>query len=110
MQQVMAGGGGGGVSPPVPGVVHTDGGGARVMGYDVAVWNMQQGTIESILLATVHMWSGKFDKKEVVDLTVRHFVAADVFESMCVLAQSVGRPRPGGHMDTVNRSAGDLYL
>ena len=67
----------------------------RVMGYDAAVWDAQKGTIESILLATVHMWCGKFDKTVVADLTVRHFVADDVFESMCVLAQSVGDPDQG---------------
>ena len=28
---------------------------------------------------------------------------------MCVLAEAVGHPKPGGHRDTAARSAGDLY-
>jgi hypothetical protein len=44
-----------------------------------------------------------------VTLVLRHFVAADVYDSMCELAVSIGEEKPGGHRNTAERSAGELY-
>ena len=77
--------------------------------YKAAVWDQTSGFIESILLASVHMWTGSHGKKEVLNLIVRHFVPADVFEVNCVLSLSVGADKPGGRRDTPERAACDAY-
>ena len=74
-----------------------------------AVWDQAAGHIESIVLATVHMWTSRGGKKEVLNLIVRHFVPEDVFEVNCVLAESVGAVKPGGRRDSAERAACDAY-
>ena len=61
------------------------------------------------MLATVHMWTLCHPKTLAVPMILSHFVAADVFDSMCELSLSVGADKPGGHRNTADRSAGELY-
>jgi hypothetical protein len=77
--------------------------------YRNARWDPDAKQLESLLLATVHMWTLSESKTVVVPLVLRHFVAVDVYQAMCELAQSVGGDKPGGHRDTAERSAGELY-
>ena len=74
-----------------------------------ARWDPDTRQLESIVLATVHMWTLSHHKTIVVPMILRHFVAADVYDCMCELAVSVGIDKPKGHRNTVERSAGELY-
>ena len=74
-----------------------------------ANWDPLAKQLESIVLATVHMWTLCQHKTLTVPMILRHFVAADVFNSMCELCVSIGADKPGGHRDTADRSAGELY-
>ena len=74
-----------------------------------ARWDHDAKQLESIVLATVHMWTLCQPKTIAVPMILRHFVATDVYDSMCELATSVGLERPAGHRNTVERSAGELY-
>ena len=73
-------------------------------------WNAECKQLESLLLSTVHMWTLSKTKVETVTMVLRHFVAGDVYDSMCELAVSIGAAeKPGGHRNTAERSAGELY-
>ena len=72
-------------------------------------WDPTAGILESTLLGTVHMWSLKYNKHELVGHIVRNFLADDIYQAMCVLSASVGGEKPTGHRNTADRTAGDLY-
>ena len=65
-----------------------------------ARWDPDTGQLESIVLATVHMWTLSQHKTAAVPMILRHFVAADVYDCMCELALSVGEENPPGHRNT----------
>ena len=56
-----------------------------------AIWDPLAKQLESIVLATVHMWTLCQHKTLTVPMILRHFVAADVFNSMCELCVSMVR-------------------
>ena len=74
-----------------------------------AKWDPATKQMESIVLATVHMWTLCQPKTEAVPLILRHFVAADVHVAMCELALSVEAEKTGTHRTTSGRSASELY-
>ena len=61
------------------------------------------------MLATVHMWTQKYDRKIVAGHMVRCFTEAEVYQAMWELCTSVGKEKPHGHRDTGERSAVELY-
>ena len=67
------------------------------------------GYLESTVLATVHMWALKHNEDEIVGHILRNFLGTDVFQAMCELRTSVGMEKPGGHRNTADRSAAELY-
>ena len=77
--------------------------------YKAAKWDPDSKQMESIVLSTVHMWTLCQPKTVAVPMIMRHFVASDVYDSMCELCLSVGNEKPGGHRNTGDRSAGELY-
>ena len=66
-----------------------------------ARWDPDTKQLESIVLATVHMWTLCQPKTLAVPMILRHFVASDVIDSMRELATSVGAGKPGGHRDQI---------
>ena len=62
------------------------------------------------MLATVHSCTLSQPKIDAVNLILRHFVAGDVYSTMCELYVSIGAAdKPGTHRNTAERSAGELY-
>ena len=55
------------------------------------------------------MWTLSQPKTVAVPWILRHFVASDVYDTMCELALSANLEKPGGHRNTSERSAGELY-
>ena len=55
------------------------------------------------------MWTLSQPKTVVVPWILRHFVASDVYDTMCELALSANLEKPGSHRNTAERSAGELY-
>ena len=75
-----------------------------------AVWDPVTQQLEGIVLASVHMWTLCHPKTVAVPMILRHFVASDVYGSLCVLAESVGLPdKPTAHRDTAERAAVELW-
>ena len=74
-----------------------------------ASWDPDSKLLESIVLATIHAWVLCHHKPEIVTLIQRHFVASDVYDALCVLADSAGLDKPKHHRDTPGRSAGELF-
>ena len=78
--------------------------------YKSAKWDPASKCLESLVLATVHMWTQKYDRKIVAGHMVRCFTEAEVYQAMWELCTSVGKEKPQqGHGDTGERSAVELY-
>ena len=74
-----------------------------------ARWDPTAGYLESTVLATIHMWTLKHNKEEIVGHVIRNFLGTDVYQAMCELKISVGQEKPPGHRDTAERTAAELY-
>ena len=55
------------------------------------------------------MWTLSQPKTVVVPWILRHFVASDVYDTMCELALSANLEKPGSHRNTAEGSAGEPY-
>ena len=65
----------------------------------------QVKTISDLLLGVVNWWCLKFGHNEVVNLVMRHFEHAQVYNSCLTLAKSCDLPKPIYHRSTAARPA-----
>ena len=75
----------------------------------LARWDPTAGFLESTVLATVHMWTLKHNKEEIVGHIIRNFLGTDVYQAMCELRTSFGQDKPSGHRNSAGRTAAELY-
>ena len=63
----------------------------------------------SAVLATVHMWVGKWQKSTVVEKIVKQFSETDVYDALKLLCDVCGREDPKKRQDSNKRPKGEAF-